>query len=87
MRSLMRFLNILMKIGGEKVTKVFVKKVYDFLDIIVEFPQIGTVEHKVKGIRGFTLIKQINVFYVINEDKIVLLDFFDNRKDPLRKRF
>ena len=41
---------------GQKVTKVFVKKVYNFLDILVEFPEIGTLEHKVKGIRGFTLI-------------------------------
>jgi plasmid stabilization system protein ParE len=72
---------------GEKVAKVFVKKVYDFLDIIVEFPQIGSLEHEVKGIRGITLIKQINVFYIIKENKIILLDFFDNRNDPSKKRF
>ncbi|MEA1873268.1 MAG: hypothetical protein U9N51_02405 [Bacteroidota bacterium] len=68
-------------------SKVFVKKVYNFLDIIIEFPQIDTLEHKVKGIRGFTLIKQVNVFYIIKEDKIILLDFFDNRNDPSKKRF
>jgi len=72
---------------GEKATKAFVKKVYDFLDILVEFPQIGSIEHKEKGIRGFTIIKQINVFYTLRGNKIILLDFFDNRKTPDKKRF
>ena len=30
---------------GKNVTSAFVKKVYDFLDILVEFPEIGTLEH------------------------------------------
>jgi plasmid stabilization system protein ParE len=30
---------------GEKVTSAFVKKVYDFLDILVEFPEIGSLEN------------------------------------------
>jgi plasmid stabilization system protein ParE len=72
---------------GEKPTKAFVKKVYDFLDILVEFPQIGSIEHKEKGIRGFTIMKQINVFYKLRGNKIILLDFFDNRKAPAKKRF
>lgn len=28
---------------GEKVTSAFVKKVYDFLDILIEFPEIGSL--------------------------------------------
>jgi plasmid stabilization system protein ParE len=28
---------------GNRVTKSFVKKVYDFLDILNEFPEIGTL--------------------------------------------
>jgi len=35
---------------GDSVAKAFTKKVYDFLDILSEFPEIGTVEHKKKGI-------------------------------------
>jgi plasmid stabilization system protein ParE len=28
---------------GERLTSSFVKKVYDFLDILVEFPEIGSI--------------------------------------------
>lgn len=70
-----------------KISKNFVKKVFDFLDILTEFPELGTLENEKKNIRGFTLIKQINVFYTVREDKIILLDFFDNRQNPDKKRF
>lgn len=72
---------------GETVTKAFVKKVYDFLDILIEFPEIGSIEHVEKNIRGFVIVKQLTVFYKIENDKIVLLNFFDNKQNPKRKKF
>ena len=47
---------------GENVTKAFVRKTYDFLDILSEFPDIGSIENTENGIRGFTIIKQVNIF-------------------------
>ena len=72
---------------GERVTANFVKKVYEFLDVLVEYPEIGTLEHKQKGVRGFTIVKQVSIFYKVRENKIILLDFFDTRQNPKRKRF
>jgi len=72
---------------GNKVTMSFVKKVYDFLDILSEFPDIGTLENKEKGIRGFVIIKQVCIFYTIRENRIIILNFFDNRQSPSKKRF
>jgi len=72
---------------NERVTKSFVQKVYDLIDVLAEFPEIGTIEHKEKGIRGFTIIKQINIFYRVKDNKIIILDFFDNRQAPQKKRF
>jgi len=69
------------------VTKAFVKKVYDFLDILIEFPEIGSVEHAERNIRGFVIVKQLTLFYKIKEDKIILLNFFDNRRNPKRKKY
>ena len=82
-----KILDYLMKKWGDRVTKNFVKKVYDFLDILSEFPEIGSIENKEKDIRGFTIVKQINIFYRIKGDTIILLDFFDNRQNPNKKRF
>ena len=72
---------------GEVVARAFVKKVYDFLDILVEFPEIGSIEHAEREIRGFVIVKQLTLFYKIKEEKIILLNFFDNRQNPKRKRF
>ena len=70
---------------GDSVVEAFMKKLYNFLEILSEFPEIGTIQYPEKNIRGFTLTKQINVFYKIESDYIVLLDLFDNRSDPIKK--
>lgn len=72
---------------GENVARAFIKKVYDFLEILAEFPEFGTLENRDKGIRGFTIVKQVNIFYRISENKIILLSFFNNRQNPKKKRF
>lgn len=72
---------------GESVTRVFVRKVYDFLDILQEFPEIGTIENRKSNIRGFVIVKQLTLFYKINQNKIILLNFFDNRMSPKRKKY
>jgi len=61
------------------------KKLYDFLEILSEFPEIGSMQYPVKKIRGFSLTKQVSIFYKIDGNQIILLDLFDNRSDPKRK--
>ena len=70
---------------GETVVKAFMRKLYDFLELLSEFPEIGSMQYPEKRIRGFTLTKQVSIFYRVDEDQIVLLDFFDNRSDPKKK--
>ena len=71
---------------GERVTITFVKKVYDFLDILVEFPEIGTIENSERNIRGFVIVKQITIFYKVSGNKIILLNFFDNRQGSKKRK-
>jgi plasmid stabilization system protein ParE len=80
-------IDYLSKEWGEKVTSSFVRKVYDFIDLLAEYPEIGSLENTKKYIRGFILIKQICVFYKIKRDAIIILSFFDTRQNPKRKRF
>ncbi|MDA3927771.1 MAG: type II toxin-antitoxin system RelE/ParE family toxin [Prolixibacteraceae bacterium] len=72
---------------NEQVTATFVKKTYDFIDTLADFPKLGTIENKENGIRAFTIVKQINIFYHIDNKHIVILNFFDNRQSPKKKRF
>ena len=71
----------------EQVTEEFVKKVYEFIDTLADFPEIGTNENKEKAIRGFTIVKQISIFYHFDGSQIIILDFFDNRQAPKKKRY
>jgi len=71
---------------GEKSAKEFFIKVFEFLETLSEFPEIGSIENKEKNIRGFTIVKQVTVFYRITNDKILILLFFDNRQNPKKKK-
>ena len=72
---------------GDHTTSLLVKKVYDFLDILSEFPEIGTIENKELNIRGFVIVKQLTIFYQIRNSKIIILNFYDNRQKPKLKRY
>jgi len=82
-----RILEYLSAEWGEKVTSAFVKKVYDFLDVLIDFPEIGSLENAEKNIRGFVIVKQITVFYKVNDNKIILLNFFDTRKSDNKIKY
>jgi plasmid stabilization system protein ParE len=81
-----QIINYLHAEWGDQVVQAFVRKTYDFLDILAEFPEIGSLQVQDKGIRGFTLIKQVIVFYKVKENSIVILDFFDTRQNPEKKK-
>lgn len=70
---------------GEKLAKRFAKDVYGFLELLQEFPEIGSIENEEKNIRGFTIVKQVNIFYRIHNDSIIILGLFDNRQNPVKK--
>jgi plasmid stabilization system protein ParE len=70
---------------GDQVTRRFIKEVYDFLEVLAEFPEIGSFENKESNIRGFTLIKQVDILYRITDNKIIILGLFDNRQNPSKK--
>jgi plasmid stabilization system protein ParE len=82
-----KILEYLLVDWSERVTKSFIRKVYDLIDTLAEYPEIGAIENKEKGIRGFTVVKQINIFYKVSGNKIIILDFFDNRQAIEKKRF
>ncbi|HAQ20797.1 MAG TPA: hypothetical protein DCR40_16425 [Prolixibacteraceae bacterium] len=85
-RALTGFLEYLQSEWGETVTRAFVRRTYEFLDLLAEFPEIGSLENPEKQIRGFVLIKQVTVFYIRKNDSIVLLNFYDNRQKPMNKK-
>jgi plasmid stabilization system protein ParE len=82
-----QIINYLLEEWNSKVTSSFVKNIYDLVDLLAEYPEIGTMENFGKGIRGLTVVKQVNIFYKVKGNQLIILNFFDNRKDPKEKRF
>lgn len=82
-----KILDYLHKEYGSLKSGQFVKRVFDFMEILSEYPKIGSIENENKGIRGFTLEKHVNVFYRISEKGIIILNFYDNRQSESRKKY
>lgn len=72
---------------GEMTTSKFVRKVHEFLGLLSEFPELGTEEYQELNIRGIVIVKQITLFYKVRNQKIILLNFYDNRQRPKKKRY
>jgi plasmid stabilization system protein ParE len=85
--SFEKILDYLQKEYGADTASEFAQKVYHTLDLLAEFPQMGSVEVKSKNIRGFLLTKQTRLFYrlKIKVENITLLNFFDTRQDSAKK--
>ena len=84
-----RFDEILIYLEGKfgKATAIkFLERTYSFFDIITEFPQIGKIEDRKKGIYGFVLEKPVTIFYRFTEKEIVIINFFETRMDPKKRR-
>lgn len=81
-RQFEKIQDYLIKEFGEKATEEFTNRVFNFLDLLANYPDIGTMENKDKNIRGFLLHRHTTLFYKLDRDKIYLLSLFDNRQDP-----
>ena len=83
-RTFDKIIEYLRKHWGDHVVMAFVRKTYDFLDVLADFPEIGSMQLKEKDVRGFVIIKQVIVFYKIKGNSVILLSFFDCRQNPER---
>jgi plasmid stabilization system protein ParE len=72
---------------GDRVTRNFVIRTYEILELLAKNPEMGPVEHFERQIRGFVITKHNTLFYRIEEDKLILLNFFDNRQHPRKKSY
>ncbi len=84
--SFQRIVEYIEEEWSEKTAAKFVKKVNMFLKALELQPDIGKIEVEDKGIRGFVFSRQTTIFYRIKNNRIILLNFFDNRKNSKSKR-
>jgi plasmid stabilization system protein ParE len=70
---------------GEKASDEFDLKTIKFLDLLANFPLIGSMEVPAKNIRGFQFTKQTRLMYRLKSETIIVLNFFHVRQSPAKK--
>ena len=60
----------------------YVDNVFDCLNTIASFPQIGIVASKKKKLRSFLISKHLRVYNVVGKSDIELASFTDTRTNP-----
>ncbi len=72
---------------NENVVRAFVQRTETILELLSKNPELGTVENSEKGIYGFRLTKHNRIFYRFDKERLIVLNIFDNRQSPKRKRY
>lgn len=80
-----KIIQYLLENWGEKATADFVKKAYAVFDILTVYPEAGPLQHIEGNIRGFVIVKQVTLFYKVQGNTLMLLNFFGNYKNPKKK--
>ena len=74
-------IDTLLERWNETVAESFVDRVFETIDHIVAHPQMYALTDY-RSIRKAVLNKHISLFYRVEEQKIVLLRFWPNQRDP-----
>jgi len=80
-----RIVNYLEQNFGESTKRNFVQRTFSIIESLSEFPEMGTIELVEKGVRGFVITKHNRLFYRFTDEELILLSFFDTRRDPKKK--
>lgn len=72
---------------GETVTRNFVRKTYNIIELLSNTPTLGSIEKADLNIRGFLITKHNRVFYRETRDSVIILNFFDTRSGSRRKKY
>lgn len=71
-QSFDRILDYLKDEWGENVTRAFVRRTYEFLDVLAEFPEIGSLENSESKFGDSFLSNKLRSFYIRKNDYIIL---------------
>lgn len=84
-KQLAELQSYLQKEFGEKTAQTFTYRVFKFLELLAQYPQIGTLENPEKDIRGFLLHRHTTILYKQQKEIVYILALFDNRQNPQKR--
>jgi plasmid stabilization system protein ParE len=71
----------------EKVAQNYLSRVKQVANLVAESPEIGMASTVNDNIPSFLITKHSTTFYMVLTDQIIVLNIFDNRQDPAKRRY
>lgn len=65
---------------SEKIAGEFIENLFNIIELLSLFPELGTIVDDEKDIRGFLLVKQIKIYYRVKGNRLIILNLIDTRK-------
>lgn len=81
-KSLYQITTYLEEYLSQKSLIEFIDNVFECIDQILAFPEIGVIENKETNLRSYLISKNLRFFYRITKSKIVLVAFVVTRTNP-----
>jgi plasmid stabilization system protein ParE len=81
-KNLYKITSYLEEYLSEKSLVEFIDNVFECIDQISEFPEIGVTENKKTKLRSYLINKHLRLFYRTSKSNIILVAFIDTRTNP-----
>ena len=69
------------------IAENFLNECNSKIDLISHFPEIGIKSNESEAIHRILITKHNALYYLLEKNKITLLDFFDTRQNPEKNMF
>lgn len=84
-RSMYQLTDFLAQRWPSQVVQEYIDKVYDCIDLLRNFPEIGRVTNKRRNIRTVVIRPYTRLYYQVKSDQVYLLRLVDTRQKPGRR--
>ncbi len=85
--KLIKLLNYLEKEWSQEVAANFLGKLETRIDTLKKHPFVGKSSLKKPGIRAILITKHNRVYYKISNNKIIIINLYDTRANPMRNPY
>jgi plasmid stabilization system protein ParE len=86
-KKLGKICDYLYEVWGEKSCRNFKQRINQVVNLLSDFPNIGTMEVNKRKIRGILVVRQVKMFYKVVNNRLIILTLFDNRQNPSKKKY
>ncbi len=67
---------------SHKVAANFLLKIDRRIELLTKQPFVGKSSSKIKNVRGLLITRHNKLYYIVKDDKVIILNMYDTRMNP-----